>query len=209
MFNIKSLINQCLLAASLAVAATGAIAGPTSFHVAIDSGRLAQNTPGYITLSFSQTGNAGAVVASVSNLTGNTGTVVQTGAVSGGDSAFTIANTVNADGNFADISALFGGLFSFDISFSGNFMNEAGTDVSTLLINLFDTSYVALVGDEFSGIGSFNVAQGSGVASTIVRAPYISITPLATAEVPEPSQLMLMLAALAIMGVMVRRRAAH
>ena len=206
MFNIKNLINKFLLALCLTAAASGAIAAPTSYHVAVDTTSL--GGAGLISLGFGQTGNAGLVTATVSQLTGQVGAVTPTGAVTLSPSGFSIANTVTADGNFADIDALLGGLFSFDIAFSGNFLSETGLEVSSLYISLLDGGYQPLAGDAFTGIGAFSIAQGAGVSYRTPFANFITITANPEAVVPEPAALLLLLTGFGLMVVMVKRRQA-
>lgn len=205
MFNLKSLLNQCLFAAALAGAAVGASAAPTSFHVNVDTTSL--SGPGLLSLGFGQTGGAGLVTATVSNLTGSTGAIAPTGDVVLGANSFTIANSVVPDGSFADIDALFGGMFGFDIAFTGDFMNETGSEVSSLYLYLLDSAYGTLAGDQFTGVASFTIGQGVDIVADPTNLGFVSIAPLAAAAVPEPSQLLLMLAGLAMMGAVIRRRA--
>lgn len=204
MFNFKKLLQQCAASLVLASAAAGAFAGPTSFHVTVDTSTLTGF--GLLSLSFAQSGGASPVLATISNLTGNTGSVAFAGDASGSPGAFTIGNAYDLNGNFADTEATFGGKFDFDISFVGDFLAKTGNEVSSLYVLLLDTDYSARAGDAVTGVGGFNLVQGSDIAILQGLRAFIDIQPNPAAAVPEPSQLLLMLAALAIMGAMVKRR---
>jgi hypothetical protein len=200
MTNVQTFIRQCLLALALAGAALGALAGPINFHVDLDTRTLSGN--GLISLSFTKLVGAGPVTAKVTNLTGPVGGVAATGAVSGDASGFTIANGPDAD-NFADIDAPFGGLFSFDIAFSGAFMDEVGLQTSTLYVFLLGTDYSSQAGDALFGVASLTVQPGVGIVRNAAFPAFVGIT-----AVPEPSELLLMMTGLGLVGLMVRRRKA-
>ncbi|MDB5961380.1 MAG: hypothetical protein JWP59_2674 [Massilia sp.] len=197
MFNLKSLLRNCCAAAVLAGASLGAMATPVTYHVAIDTSTLSGD--GLLTLSFVQNGNAGPVVATVTKLTGLVSGVTATGDVTADADSLTIGNAIGD--NFIDLNATFGGEFGFDLMFSEGYLNETASAFSSLYVFLTDTDYVNLAGDLSTGLGHFDITGGSRII-TVINAPS-----LLTVEVPEPSELLLVLTALAAMGVTMRRRA--
>lgn len=200
MINTKTLIRQCLLALALAGSALGALAGPINFHVDLDTTSLS-GASGMIDLYFSKVGLAGPVIATVSNVTGLTGALTTYGDASiDGAGRLVIANGADFE-NYGDIGATFGGKFGFDVAFSGNFMNESGSDGSTLYVSLLDNGFASLTGDVF-GVAQFDVVPGVGILTNGV-APIAAIT-----AVPEPSDALLMMTGLGLAGFMLRRRKA-
>lgn len=200
MINTKTLIRQCLLALALAGSALGAVAGPINFHVDLDTSSL-NGVSGMIDLYFSKVGLAGPVTAKVSNITGATGAIATFGDVSiDGAGRIVIANGPGLD-NFGDIDATFGDKFGFDVAFSGDFMNETGSDGSSLYVSLLDSGFQPLTGD-FLSVARFDVVPGIGIV-TNGMAPIAAIT-----AVPEPSDALLMMTGLGLVGFMVRRRKA-
>lgn len=201
MTTAKTFIRKCLLAIALAGTALGAIAGPTSFHVDINTTTL--SGAGLISLSFSKLGLAGPVTAQVSNFMGPISTVTGTGsaATAGG---YSIANGPGTD-NFLDFEALFGGTFSFDIAFTGNFMDETGLDTSSLFVSLLDFGYNSLAGDPLFGVASFTVQPGVGIVAKADFPAFAAINANATA-VPEPSSMLMMMTGLGLVGFTARRR---
>lgn len=199
MTNFKTVIRQCLLAVALAGMAFGAVAGPINFHVSLDTTTL--NGPGLISFYFSKLGAAGPVTATVTNIMGNAGAVAPTGEVTVGADGFTIANGLPLL-NYADVDAAFGDMFSFDIAFSGAFMDETGLDSSTLFVSLLGTDYGVLAGDDF-GVAQFNVLPGTGIAANASFPAFATIS-----AVPEPSAMLLMMTGVGLVGFTVRRRKA-
>jgi hypothetical protein len=200
MTNLKTFIRQCLLAVALAGMALGASAGPVNFHVNVNTATL--NGPGLISFYFSKLGAAGPVTAKVTNIMGDAGAVTPTGEVTVDAGGFTIANGEPLL-NFADVDAAFGGQFSFDIAFSGGFMDEAGLDSSTLFLSLLGTDYGVLAGDDF-GVAQFNVLPGMGIAANAAFPQFVSIS-----AVPEPSAMLMMFTGVGLVGFTARRRKAQ
>jgi hypothetical protein len=200
MINTKTLIRQCLLALALAGSALGAVAGPINFHVDLDTTSLSGAT-GMIDLYFSKVGLAGPVTARVSNITGATGVISTLGDVSIDAAGRIVIASGPGFENFGDIAAMFGDKFGFDVAFSGDFMNETGSDGSTLYVSLLDSDFQPLAGDIF-GVARFDVVPGIGIVSNGM-APIAAIT-----AVPEPSDALLMMTGLGLVGFMVRRRKA-
>jgi hypothetical protein len=201
MFNVKTLLRQCLLAVALAGASLGALAGPTSFHVELDTAGLGNAQ--YIDFFFSKFGAAPDATVTVSNFTGDSLAVdYAEGAVTfHGDGSVTIGNGPDFFSNLVDYTAAFGGLFGFDLVFSTDFLASSSLDNSTFSISVLDGGLAPITGT----LAQFELSS-SGIAR--VAAERYNITPLAATAVPEPSDLLMMVTGLGLVGL-VRRRKAH
>ena len=208
MFKLPKILGSALLAVS--VFASGlALAGP-SYHVTLDTSAYA-GTSGNVDFNLlAVTGATGATVV-LSNFDGVPGsTAIAYGAVSGalpGPVTF-----MNADG-YNDLfqSIIFQNSLSFDLNFAGDFLSMAGSDGSTFAVSLFNeagSDYLGAPGSKVEfALTPISGNSGGSVAISLIAAG-VSAAPLAAAAVPEPSELMLMLTAFGLMGVMVKRRQA-
>jgi hypothetical protein len=204
MTTAKTFISKCLLAIALAGTALGAIAGPTSFRVDVNTTTLTGN--GFLSLAFSNLGAAGPVTAQVSNVTGlvtGSSTTGNVDAVSPG--VFAIGNGPGPD-NFLDLEATFGGMFSFDVTFTGAFMDEVGIDTSNLFVYLFDSNFNSLAGDANFGVANFLVQPGVGIVTSAQFPAFAAITAIDATAVPEPSSMLMMMTGLGLVGFTARRR---
>ena len=194
MINAKTFLRQCLLAVTLAATALGALAGPTSFHVNLNTSALVK--PTYIDLFFSAVGDAAPASATVSNFTGAFGIVnYSDGAVvSNADGSITNGNSPFS--NTVDFNVLFGDTFGFDVSFDSDFLNGNRFDGSTFSVSALDADF-APFGDP---LVTFDLFGGAGI---VVGADgrFASVT-----AVPEPSELLLMMTGLGLIGFVHHRR---
>jgi hypothetical protein len=198
MFNVKTLLRQCLLAVALAGASLGALAGPTSFHVELDTAGLGNAQ--YIDFFFSKIGAAPDATVTVSNFTGDSLAVdYAEGAVTFNGGSVTIANGPDFS-NLVDYTAAFGGMFGFDLVFSTDFLASSSLDNSMFSISVLDAGLAPLAGT----MAQFELS-GTGIA--VVSAGRYTITPLAATAVPEPSDLLMMVTGLGLVGLVRRRRA--
>jgi hypothetical protein len=204
MTTAKSFISKCLLAVALAGTALGAIAGPTSFRVDVNTTTLTGN--GLLSLAFSNLGAAGPVTAQISNVSGMVTSVSTTGnanTVSPG--IYAIANGPGPD-NFLDFSTMFGGMFSFDVTFTGAFMDEVGIDTSSLYVFLFDSEFNGLAGDANFGVANFLVQPSLGIVTSSPFPAFAGINAIPATAVPEPSSMLMMMTGLGLVGFTARRR---
>jgi hypothetical protein len=199
MFNVKTLLRQCLLAVALAGASLGALAGPTSFHVELETAGLANAQ--YIDFFFSKIGAAPDATVTISNFTGDSLAVDYfEGAVTfNGGGSVTIANGPDFS-NMVDYTAAFGGMFGFDLVFSTDFLASSSLDSSVFSISVLDGGLAPLSGS----LAQFELSA-SGIAA--VAAERYTITALAPTAVPEPSDLLMMVTGLGLVGLVRRRRA--
>ncbi|GGE67460.1 NF038129 family PEP-CTERM protein [Massilia psychrophila] len=194
MINAKTFLRQCLLALTLAATALGALAGPTSFHVNLNTSALAK--PTYIDLFFSAASNAAPASATVSNFTGAFGTVdyADGAVVFNADGSITIGNSPFS--NMVGFNVLFGDTFGFDVSFNSDFLNGNSIDGSTFSVSALDAGLNPIGGP----LVTFDLFGGAGIAVG-ADGQFASVT-----AVPEPSELLLMMTGLGLIGFVHRRR---
>lgn len=206
MFNIQTLLRQAMLALVLCGASLAAHADviPNTFRVTLNSAGLADAA--FLDMSFASFDGAAEATATVTNLQGAFGPVDSStdGVAFLPDDAFTISNQGT---NYLTFNITPGGMFGFDVAFSGAFLTEAGDFTSFFSAALLDSNYMPLGGEFGDAIFSITQLSATGAAAIAFEASAIGAVSPAT-EVPEPSELLLMLTGLALVGAMSRRRKA-
>ena len=209
MFNISFMqhtLPRLLCAATLALAASAAVAGP-SYHVDIDTAALAGQS-GYLDFSVIGTLGAPSARATFTNFTsalGNYGIESdRVGAVLGGIPAgFSLANA--AGDNYLTHAISFGGLYGFDVSFSGDYQSVSSPDGASFAVGLYNASFT-----DYQQQARFDVQPAFGTSGASVT-PFalgagVSIAALNTSPVPEPASWAMMLTGLFVTGAIARRR---
>ncbi|WP_426100722.1 NF038129 family PEP-CTERM protein [Massilia sp. TSP1-1-2] len=205
MFNFASFARQALLAATLALSSAAALAGP-SYLVTIHTGNVDAEA-GLMDFNFYTTNDAIGGTASLSNFSGAFGAEYDRAGSADGSVADTLTFTPGLTSNYLTQNVLFGGDFSFNVTFSGDYETVAGLYAPTFQVSLYDaflaTEYGVAV--QFDLLPALN-ADAAGVLVTINDPLLASVTELVASDVPEPSAMLMMLSTLALAGVALRRR---
>jgi hypothetical protein len=207
MRTIPTFLRNLLAAIALAGSFGAAVAAPTH-HVNLDTSGFAGST-GFIDLYFSRDGGAPTSTVTLSNFSGAFGAE----ASRFGDVSGAIPGTVvfgSTDG-ISDLfqAVSFGGALGFDVEFGGDFATVT-SDITSLfgiaLINQAQSAYLGVNGD----LVQFTLVPMGGPNPAGVS--FETFGPIATVSaasaVPEPSELLLMMTGLGLVGFMVRRRKA-
>lgn len=200
MFNFKQFAQQALLAVAMIFGSGAAVAGPT-YQVTVDTASFAGQT-GLLDFSFSN-GFAGTVsaTATLSGFAGSFGSEYErfgsvTGAIPG------VVTLVNDDLiSYLTQNVNLGGVFRFVVNFSGDYETIDDVNESLLRVALYNDDLTEMLAQ----LVDFTIVPGAaGVpASVVVDAGAL----VSVSEVPEPSELLLVLTALAFAGAASRRRA--
>ena len=203
MTNFKSIIQTAILACAMAlgVAPAPALAGPL-YHVTIDTSSLSE-TSGL--LDFTLTSNGASPELTSVTLTNFSGDF---GAEYWREGDVTDVAGGYAIGSGAGLSWLtrivnLGGSFGFHVSFADSF---GGVDGVGLAVSLFDADMTRYLGMDGALVSFELVPEMNGEPSFVAVSAdnaFASVT-----VIPEPSELLLMLTGLAMLGF-VNRRARH
>ena len=199
MSNYKRLFQQALLAVSLAIGSAAAVAGPT-YQVTVDTSSQA-GTTGLLDFWF-MSGFAGAAgaTATFSDFSGAFGAEYDRfGAVSGAIPGTVAISNTDGENYLTQVVAL-GGKFGFAVTFDGAFETMEDFTPSLLSIGLFNADMSELLGlvAEFTVVPS---ADGMPGSVSVVAGDIGNVS-----EVPEPSDLLLILTAIAMAGIARRRQ---
>ena len=194
MFKLSTLFSRALLALALVCGTGAAVAGPI-YQVTVNTTSLAGSN-GYLDFSFLALGSAAPAFATLSNFTGALGAdVIPTGDVAGTPpGTVTIGNTTGFNDLLQGVT--FGGLFTFDLSFTAD-DGIAGSTFSVALVNGSITDFAGYAGN------ILDIALQPGAPTSVnAVAGFANVN-----VVPEPSDLPLMVSGLALMGWATRRKA--
>lgn len=203
MFNIHTLLRQAMLALVLCGASIAAHAGviPASYRVTINTAGLAGAS--FLDMNFNGVEGSAQALATVSNLSAGFGDVVETvgDVVAQPGGGFTLSN---AGFSYLTHTISAGAQLSFDVAFSGDFLTEMGGFTSVFSAALLDGDLMPL--GNVTGDVIFSIMQLSASGAAAVGVETFGLAEVSVNAVPEPSELLLMLTGLALMGAMVRRR---
>lgn len=199
MFNFKQFAQQALLALAMVFGSGAAVAGPT-YYVTVNTSSFAGET-GVLDFAFSN-GFAGTVGASatLSNFSGSFGAEFDrfgsvTGAIPG------VVTLVNDELiSYLSQNATLGGVFGFMVNFSGDFETIDDVNESLLSVGLYNSDMSELLAQ----LVSFTIVPGSAAGPAVVLVDAGALA--SVSEVPEPSELLLVLTALAFAALASRRR---
>jgi hypothetical protein len=189
MFNFKFILAGLVLAAAM-IGAVGQAAAAPIYRVSIDTASLGSGSA-YLGLYFLGLAGGPAATATVSDLTGALdGAADLAGAVSDSAPGPFVFSNANGGGELVQAIQL-GGMFSFDVSFT----MDAGDTGTTFGWALFDTvQYLGVDGD----LGNLFLQPAAPVGQqVVVAAPATQLG--GVTMIPEPSTVLLMLAAMLAM----------
>jgi hypothetical protein len=195
MRNLKNRFSLCFLALAL-FASSAAQAGPT-YHVSVDTNGFT----GQGLMDFTFLANAGATPATaiLTNFAGAFGATFDRSAGAAGTIAGGIALGNQDGGNYLTQFVNLGGLFSFDIRFDGEFATTENVDESQFNATLYNDDFTGYIGEASSFAGFVLLPQINGNPGGVEVSPPNGLA--SVAEIPEPSSLLLALAALATLGL--------
>lgn len=197
------LLRRLLLSLVLSGTALGALAGPTSFHVAVNTTTLAGT--GWLDFFFGPTTAAPGATATLSNFSDSFGAVdagVSGTYASGPGGAYSLTNGPGF--NYLSRMVSLGGTLSFDVGFSGAFLTQTGNEGSVFSVALFDQNG-GVVGNP-TGVATFDLMATSAATITSGSAAQFANVAAAVA-VPEPAEWLLMMSGLLAIAFVNRRRA--
>jgi hypothetical protein len=203
--NFIHTLRQALLALALAATSLAASAGVIpSYHVTIDTA-VAAGTTGALDFNFNTLAGGPQALATISHLTGAINAIDGFSYGAWTELApFDQYTLSNSEDTYLSFVADFGGKFSFDLAFTGDFLTQSSDIVS--LFTVF-----ALDGVTFEPIGGQPFAAQFALVSA-AAGPSVDVAVdgriAQVQNVPEPSALWLVLTGLAVAGLMARRRAA-
>lgn len=200
MLNFITLARKALLAAALVFCSGAALAGPNylvTVHTQAYSGES-----GLLDFAFESYSDAPGAIAHLWNLSGAFGEEFDRSGSVDGDLASGFMFRNSSLSNYLTYAVVLGGDFTFNVSFHGDYETMESPNGATFMAALYDSALTELLGAivQVDLIPAFN----GDAAGVLVSANQDLAT---VAEIPEPSQLLLMLSALALAGVALRRKA--
>lgn len=202
MFDIKKIITKALLAVTFAMGASAAWAGP-AFHVDVNTSQFAGKSGAFF-LSFNSVDNATSAVATLSNFTGLFGgELLRSGDIDGKLPNAVVFGNSEPENSLLQFATL-GGMFGFDIAFSGAFEtipNPFGALFGVALLDLQSGGYHGNNGNllEF-------MLTPPGVVTVDNPTRIVNVVPLVPpTSVPEPSDLLLVMTGLGLVAFLRRR----
>lgn len=202
MLNFITFARKALLAAALVIIGGAAQAFP-AYQVTIHT-QAYSGESGLLDFSFGGNADAPTGIATLWNVSGAFGAEFDRNGGVGGMLTSGLSLTSGAASTYLTQSVILGGDFAFNIIFTGpiEFMNSPSG--LTFAVALYNTDLTELldIPVQFDLIPAFN---GDAASLLVTANPDTATVIEPGADVPEPSQLLLMLSALALAGAALRR----
>jgi hypothetical protein len=204
MHTIYSVTRKLLAPLVLVLSAGVALAGPT-YHVTVDTSGFAEST-GLIDFFYNVQGGGVVSEITLNNFSGNIGGefAPRVGDVTGALPGTLVFAATEGDQELTQV-ANFGGAFSFDLAFGSDFATLPGGVSSLFSVAFFNDDFSAYLGAP-GDLVQFNLMPMNGNAPGGI---VVTVADPAATVVPEPSNLLLMMTGLGLVGFMVRRRKAQ
>lgn len=198
---MKNLFSTLFLA--LALFASGAAQAGPGYRVNVDT----HGYSGQGLMDFTFLANAGATPATVrlSRFHGAYGALFESSAGVSGTLAGGFVLSNGDGGSYLTQFVDLGGRFSFDVSFEGDFATTENVDASLFSASLYNADFSGYIGEAGSFAAFSLLPQVNGVAGGVQVLPGNGLADVS--EVPEPSSLLLGLAAFGMLGLVRRKRA--
>lgn len=203
MFNFKTFLQHAALALALAIGSGAAVAGPT-YQVTIDTTAF-DGDSGLLDFSFANVSGAVPAQATLFGFSGAFGAEFDRSGSVAGDLASGLFFTNSGDLSYLTQVVQLGASFVFNIRFDGDFETIEGADGSAFTVGLYSSD----MQDTFGIPVVFDLLPGFlGAPSEVLVTLDPALATVDIVAVPEPSQLLLVLTGLALLGAGMRRRAA-
>ncbi len=198
MFNFTTLVRKALLATALVICSGAALAGPTylvTLHTQAYSGES-----GLLDFGMGSTADAPSVLAQMWNFSGAFSDEFDRSSSVEGDLVNGIFMTNSRASNYLTQAVVLGDDLSFNINFSGDYETMDSPSGISFAVVLYDAAMSEMwdIAVQFDLVPAFN---GDAVGVFVDANANLA----EVAVVPEPSQLLLMLSALALAGLALRR----
>jgi hypothetical protein len=199
MFNFILRARKALLASALVLCSGLALASPNylvTIHTQDYSGES-----GLLDFGLENYSDSMGVTAKLWNFTGQFSDEFDRAGNVDGSVADRVTMTSGRRTNYLTQSVILGGDFTFNITFGGDYETMPGSDGASFAVVLYDAGLSEMLFPvvQFDLVPAFLNDPAMTVVSTFSDAGTVS-------EVPEPSQLLLMLSALAIAAMVARRK---
>lgn len=199
MTNFKNFFQRLLLAGALMLGAGQAAAAPI-YHVTINTASVAGAGSGLLDFSFMSLASANTSTIKLTNFSGLFGAEVDRfGDVSDTAAGYNMSNSMDGMAWLTRAVTL-GGTFGFDVAFADDF---GGLDGITFAVSLYSEDFSSYLGIDGPLVQFDLYPAADGEPKFVLLSQDNALASIT--EVPEPSQLLLMLMALAMLGVVARR----
>ncbi len=199
MRNLMKRFSLCLFA--LALFASNAAQALPTYQVKVDTRGL--SGPALLDFTFLANAGAPAATAILSNFSGAIGAEYDRSAGVAGDIGDRLVLGNGNGGDYLTYAVSLGGWIGFDVSFDGAFAAIEGVDLTQFNATLYNEDFSAFIGTEGSFAQFSLLPQLGGVPGGVEVSAAAGLATVT--QVPEPSSLLLVLGAMAGLGLSRRK----